>query len=52
MYIVLVLHAGKGRYRGGDYIDMVKFRDYKKARNHYIDMLVKYPDCEVKIEVE
>lgn len=34
---------------GGDFtVSSLTFRDEKKARDHFTDMLVKYPDCNVE----
>ena len=41
---------GYGRYTGGTYDKGAKFRDEKKARDYYTDMLLRYPDYEVTIE--
>ena len=48
-YTVLVTCHGRGKYMGGDYtISSLTFRDEKKARDHYTDMLLKYPNYNVE----
>jgi len=48
-YTILVTKPDRGRYSGGDYkISSLSFRDERKARDHYTDMLVRYPDCNVE----
>lgn len=49
-YTVLVTCPGRGKYMGGDYntISSLTFRDEKKARDHYTDMLLKYPNYNVE----
>lgn len=32
----------------GYIISCLSFKDERKARDHYTDMLVKYPDCKVE----
>lgn len=49
-YTVLVTCPGRGKYMGGDYtISSLTFRDEKKARDHYTDMLLKYPKYNVEL---
>ena len=37
------------RTRGGDYaVSSLTFRDERKARDHYAEMLVRYPNCNVE----
>ena len=40
---------GHGRYTGGTYDKGARFRDEKKARDYYTDMLLRYPNYEVKL---
>lgn len=47
-YTVIVYHPGKGRYQGGDYVSSLTFRDERKARDYYTDMLLKYPNYNVE----
>jgi len=49
-YIVTVSRPGFGRFTGGTYDQSTTFRDEKKARDHYTDMLLRYPDYKVTIE--
>lgn len=34
---------------GGHPVSSLSFRDEKKARNYYTDMLVKYPRCKIEL---
>ena len=48
LFTVTVSRPGRGRYSGGDYtISSLSFKDEKKARDHYTDMLLKYPKYSV-----
>ena len=48
-YTVTVTRPGRGKYMGGDYtISSLTFRDEKKARDYYTDMLLKYPGYNVE----
>ena len=49
-YVVSVTTIGFGRYQGGDYGWVVHFTDEHKARDYYTDMLLRYPNYEVKFE--
>ena len=44
-----VYHPGRGRYQGGDYVSSLTFRDERKARDYYTDMLLKYPNYNVEL---
>ena len=49
-YTVTVTYPGRGKYMGGDYtISSLSFKDEKKARDHYTDMLLKYPNYNVEL---
>lgn len=48
-YTVTIYFPGRGRYQGGDYISSLSFRDEKKARDHFTDMLIKYPIYKVEL---
>lgn len=48
MYTVTIYLLGKGKYQGGDYLRSLTFKDEKKARDYYTDMLLKYPNCKVE----
>lgn len=48
-YIVSVYYPGRGRYQGGDKVSSQTFTDEKKARDHYTDMLLKYPKYNVEL---
>lgn len=48
-YTVTVYYLGRGRYQGGDKVSSLTFRDEKKARDYYTDMLLKYPDYNVEL---
>jgi len=43
IYIVTV------SYRSGHIMSCLSFRDESKARDHYTDMIVKYPRCKVEL---
>ena len=48
-FVVSVTRPGFGKHMGGDYtISSLTFRDEKKARDFYTDMLLKYPDYNVE----
>ena len=47
-YTVIIYHPGRGRYQGGDHISSLTFRNERKARDYYTDMLLRYPDCNVE----
>lgn len=49
-YIVTVNYPGTGKYLGGAYIKSRAFREEKKARDYYTDMLLKYPEYQVDFE--
>ena len=44
-----IYYPGKGRYQGGDRLSSLTFRDERKARDHYTDMLLKYPKYNVEL---
>ena len=47
---VAVTRPGYGRYSGGSYtVSSLSFNDEKKARDHYTDMLLKYPNYNVEL---
>ena len=49
-YTVTETRPGRGRYMGGDYtISSLSFKDEKKARDYYTDMLLKYPNYNVEL---
>ena len=48
--MVTVARPGFGRFTGGTYDDCVRFKDERKARDYYTDMLLRYPKYEVKFE--
>lgn len=50
MYRVSITFPGRGRYRGGQYYHSENFKEEKKARDYYTDMLIRYPNNEVKLE--
>lgn len=52
MYSVVVSRPGVGRYMGGTYDSVMRFRDERKARDYYTDMLLRYPRYDVKLEKE
>ena len=41
---------GFGRFTGGVFYKGATFRDERKARDYYTDMLLRYPRFEVKLE--
>ena len=47
-FTVTVYYPGKGRYQGGDKVDSVRFKDERKARDYYTDMLLRYPNYNVE----
>jgi len=47
-YTVIVSRPGYGRYTGGAFVSSLTFKDERKARDYYTDMLVKYPDAKVE----
>ena len=49
-FIVNVSRPGRGMYQGGTYDMCARFRDERKARDYYTDMLLKYPNYEVTLE--
>lgn len=49
-YIVIVSLPGFGKFQGGTYDKVRRFRDREKARDYYTDMLLRYPNAEVKYE--
>ena len=52
MFTVTITFPGRGRYRCGCYYKCERFRDETKARDYLAEMLLKYPDNEVKLEKE
>lgn len=48
-YTVTVYYPGRGRYQGGYKVSSLCFNDEKKARDHYADMLLKYPNYNVEL---
>lgn len=48
-WTVTIYYPGKGRYQGGDRLSSLTFRDERKARDHYTDMLLKYPKYNVEL---
>lgn len=48
-YTVTVYYPGRGRYQGGDRLSSLTFRDERKARDYYTDMLLKYPNAKVEL---
>ncbi len=48
-YTVTVYYPGKGRFQGGYMVSSLTFRDEKKARDHYTDMLLRYPNYNVEL---
>ena len=48
-YTVTVYYPGRGRYQGGDKVSSLTFHDERKARDHYTDMLLKYPNYNVEL---
>ena len=49
MFEVVIIRPGFGRYQGGTYDNVARFRDERKARDYYTDMLLRYPKYEVKL---
>lgn len=49
-FVVSISFRGRGRWQGGEYCIVESFSDEAKARDYYTDMLVKYPNVEVKFE--
>ena len=48
-FVVTVSWIGTGMYQGGTFSHVTNFVDERKAHDFYTDMLVKYPDAEVKL---
>lgn len=48
-YTFTVYYPGRGRYQGGDRVSSLTFRDERKARDHYTDMLLRYPNYNVEL---
>lgn len=48
-YTVIVSRPGYGRYTGGAYVSSLTFKDERKARDYYTDMLLKYPNAKVEL---
>lgn len=49
-YTVTVTRPGRGKYMVGDYtISSLSFKDEKKARDYYTDMLLKYPNYNIEL---
>lgn len=49
-WTVTITCPGRGRYMGGDYtISSLTFKDERKARDYYTDMLLKYPNYNVEL---
>ena len=46
-YTVTIYYPGRGRYEGGNYLSIQRFKDERKARDYYTDMLLKYPKYNV-----
>lgn len=49
-FSVTVSMPGFGKFAGGTYGVGRTFKNERKARDYYTDMLVKYPKYEVKLE--
>lgn len=49
-FSVMVTLPGRGRYQGGSYDICRTFRDERKARDFYTDMLLRYPQNDVILE--
>ena len=47
-YTVTVYYPGKRGYQGGFRYFSARFKDEKKARDYYTDMLLKYPNYNVE----
>lgn len=48
-FTVCVTLPSRGKYSGGSYtISSLSFKDEKKARDHYTDMLLRYPKYNVE----
>lgn len=47
-YTVTIYYPGRGKYQGGDKVSSLTFRDEKKARDYYTDMLLRYPNYNVE----
>lgn len=47
-FTVLIYYPGHGRYQGGNYLSIQRFRDEKKARDYYADMLLRFPKYNVE----
>ena len=50
MYEVTISRPGFGRFTGGTFCQVYRFRDESKAHDCYIDMLIRYPKFEVKLD--
>ncbi len=48
-YTVIVSRPGYGRYTGGAFVSSLTFKDERKARDYYTDMLLKYPNAKVEL---
>lgn len=48
-YTVTIYYPGRGRYQGGDKVSSLTFRDERKARDYYTDMLLRYPSYNVEL---
>lgn len=49
-WTVLVTKPGYGRLSGVRYtVSSLTFKDERKARDHYTDMLLQYPDYNVEL---
>jgi hypothetical protein len=49
-WTVLVTKPGYGRFSGGDYtVSSLTFKDERKARDYYTDMLLQYPEYNVEL---
>ena len=49
-FTVVITRPAHGRYTGGDYtVSSLTFRDERKARDYYTDMLLKYPNYNVEL---
>lgn len=47
-FVVTVSYPGFGRFQGGTYDRIRRFKDRNKAREYYTDMLVRYPNYDVE----
>lgn len=48
-FSVTVCLPGRGRFNGGTYDIYRTFKDERKARDYYTDMLLRYPNREVTL---